>query len=150
MRSKCLVRFYSEHCSRTISKIASCEKSLAELQQTLLAMYDRSHSMQLQLNTLWSETLGISIQQREIFSLKRREALLLSRHEELQLQIQETTEIMNELTERRDGFIKLRFYYEKKKMKWEWMLNRAKKMRIRQNINNDEKATEECISWSAL
>ncbi|POT59504.1 hypothetical protein C3432_01920 [Citrobacter amalonaticus] len=148
MQSKRLVRFYDEHCSRTIAKITVCEKRLTELKEQLLNMHEQAQDMQRQLRMMWAETFGKAVAQREIYTLKRKEALILSRHEDLQLQVQETTSSMEQLTERRDDFIKLRLHYEKKKKKWEWMSDNAKKMRIRKDIHRDEKAAEECATWT--
>ena len=61
--------------------------------------------------------------------------------------MQETANSIEQVTEKRNDFMKLRLYYEKKKRKWEWMSDRAKKMRIRKDIHSDEQAAEECITW---
>src|SRR5690606_34681982 len=138
MQSKNLVRFYGEHCSRTIARIAGCENKLTDLNAQLQVMYEQMRDMQYQLSALWDESLGKTILQREIYTLKRKEALLMSRQEELKLQLQEHIDSMNDVAERRDDFIKLRLHYEKKKKKWEWMSGRSKQMRIRKDIRSDE------------
>lgn len=148
MRSKQLVRFYDEHCSRTLAKIAGCEKALSELKAQLHEMRTQAENLQYQLSIVWLETVGESVLQRHIYALKRREALILSRYEELQLLIQEKINSIEQLIETRDSFIKLRLHYEKKKNKWEWMSARAKKMRVKKEIHIDELAAEECVTWT--
>lgn len=148
MRSKQLVRFYDEHCSRTLAKIVSCEKTLSELKAQLLEMRTQAENMQYQLSAVWSEAVGVTVLQRQIYALKRKEALILSRYEELQLLIQEKLNSIEQLIETRDSFIKLRLHYEKKKNKWDWMSECAKKMRVKKDIQRDELAAEECVTWT--
>ena len=148
MQSKHLVRFYGEHCSRTIAKISGCDKQLTELKLQIQSLHEQSEYIQKQLSTLWFENFNKAMLQRDIFALKRRESFMLARHDDVSLKLQETASAMENILERRDGFIKLRLYYEKKKKKWEWMSDRAKKMRIRKDIHSDEQAAEECVTWS--
>lgn len=147
MQSKRLVHFYDEHCSRTISKIAVCEKTLSELDIQLQDMHDQSVDMQQQLVQLWKNILGTSLQQQDIYLLKRKEALILARYDERQFQMQEIRISMADIKEKREGLQRLRLHYEKKKNKWEWMSGCEKKMRIRKDIHHDEQAAEECVTW---
>ncbi len=149
MQSKLLVRFYAEHCSRTVAKISSCEKALTALEAQLFEMNEHSNYMQSELDLLWEKFFGKAIRQSDIYTLKRQEALIISRYDELQLQVEETTSSIDKMIKRRDEFIKARMHYEKKKNKWEWMSDRAKKMRIRKDIHKDEQVAEECITWIA-
>jgi len=147
MQSKQLERFYDEHCSRTITKIADCEKRLAGLKAHLREMDAQAENLQRQLHLLWAETLGMALLQREIYRLKREEALILSRLQNLQLSVEEMLDQVEKIIIERDDFIRLRVHYEKKKNKWEWMSCRARKMRIRKDIHRDEQAAEECVTW---
>nr|WP_318383144.1 hypothetical protein [uncultured Enterobacter sp.] len=148
MPSKRLVRFYDNHCSSTIIKIASCERELNSIRMTLSSREAQSHALRHQLHRLWEETYGQTLRQREIFVLKRKEALIRSRQDLIQLEMTELTESLTALTFQRDDFIKLRFHYEKKKQKWEWMLINERKARSRKDIHRDEQAVEECVTWA--
>ena len=147
MRSKHLVRFYDEHCSRAIAKISGCEKALMDSQTQLKNMHEQEKVMQQDLSALWEEILGKAVIQRDIFTLKRKEALILVRHDELQLKIQEIKDSVDLLIDKRDDFIRIRLHYEKKKKKWEWISERTKKMRFRNQLQKDEHAVEECVTW---
>lgn len=150
MRSNHLVRFYDEHCSRTIAKIAGCEKALMDLQTQLKNMHEQAKLMQQDLCLLWEEIFGKAVFQRDMFTLKRKEALIILRYDELQLQIHEVNNSIGVLTNKRDNFIHIRLHYEKKKKKWEWISERTKKKWIKNQLNKDEQAVEECITWVIL
>lgn len=147
MRSKHLVRFYDEHCSRAIAKISGCEKALMDLQAQLKNMREQAKLMQQDLDAMWDEILGKTVLQRDMFTLKRKEALILVRQDELQLQIQKINDSIGLLIDNRNSFIRIRLHYEKKKKKWEWISERTKKMRFRNQRLKDEHAVEECVTW---
>jgi len=147
MQSKRLVRFYDEHCSRTITQIADCENTLNMLNDKLQDIFEQSSEMQQQQKQLWQDYLGATLTQKDLYLLKRKEALILSYYEELQLQVQETKLFIEESLETRNQLYKLRLHYGKKKNKWEWMSERDRKLRIRKDIHKDGQAAEECVTW---
>ncbi|EMF0717731.1 hypothetical protein V2E67_001903 [Citrobacter freundii] len=150
MRSNHLVRFYDEHCSRAIAKISGCDKTLMELQAKLTDMYAQVKFAQQDLNLLWKEIYGKAVFQRDVYAMKRKEALIVSRYNDLQFQVNETRESIRTLIDNRENLLRLRLHYEKKKKKWEWMSECARKKRIRNQIYKDEQAAEECVAWVTL